>query len=243
MININTALNYYYSSYYGYGESTLLYLLSIAALILSVAASVKVNTTYSKFSKVMSRRGLTAEMVARRILDANGLYNVQISRVRGKLTDNFNPKTNVVSLSDSVYGNTSVAAIGVAAHEVGHAIQHANGYFAIKLRNSVLPIANIGSSAGILLFLVGMLFSFFKLMELGIILFSFVFIFQLITLPVEFNASGRALKILEMQNMLDDYELKCSKKVLTAAAMTYVASMLSSFIQLLRFISAARRNR
>ncbi len=239
MINLNFALNYY-GLYYG--GDIYLFILGIAVAVISVIAQIKVQTTYSKYAKVKSRNGITAERAARSILDANGLYNVKIARISGNLTDNFNPKTNIVSLSDSVYGNTSVAAIGVAAHEVGHAIQHAVNYVPIKVRNSILPMANIGTSAGVIIFMLGLLFSMPQIMYLGIILFSFIFLFQLVTLPVEFNASRRALKILTENGMLDQGEIKGSKKVLTAAAMTYVAAMLSTLVQLLRLIASARRN-
>lgn len=240
MINLNFATNYYGLYYIG---DKYLFILAIAVFVISIIAQIKVKTTYSKYSKVFSRKGITAVRAARSILDANGLYNVQIARIPGNLTDNFNPKTNVVSLSDSVFGNSSVAAIGVAAHEVGHAIQHAENYIPIRVRNSILPMANFGTSAGVIIFMLGLVFSLPQLMYFGIILFSFIFLFQLVTLPVEFNASRRALRILTENGMLDSSEIKGSRKVLTAAAMTYVAAMLSTLVQLLRLIALARRNK
>ena len=199
-------------------------------------AQVKINSTYSKFSKVASRRGITGAEVARRILDQNGLQGVQIGHVAGNLTDHYDPRTQVVNLSDSVYNSTSVAAIGVAAHETGHAVQHAVGYAPIKIRNAIVPVVNIGSTLSIPLFLLGFLFSIGILADIGIILFSFAVLFQLVTLPVEFNASRRAIATLESGYILDDEELGGAKKVLGAAAMTYVASAAMALAQLLRLI-------
>lgn len=212
-----------------------LYLILPAAL-LAMYAQVKINSTYSKFSKVASRRGITGAAVARRILDQNGLQSVQIGHVAGNLTDHYDPRTQVVNLSDSVYNSTSVAAIGVAAHETGHAVQHAVGYAPIKIRNAIVPVVNIGSTLSIPLFLLGFLFSIGILAGIGIILFSFAVLFQLVTLPVEFNASRRAIATLESGYILDDEELGGAKKVLGAAAMTYVASAAMALAQLLRLI-------
>lgn len=212
-----------------------LYLILPAAL-LAMYAQVKINSTYSKFSKVASRRGITGAEVARRILDQNGLQSVQIGHVAGNLTDHYDPRTQVVNLSDSVYNSTSVAAIGVAAHETGHAVQHAVGYAPIKIRNAIVPVVNIGSTLSIPLFLLGFLFSIGILADIGIILFSFAVLFQLVTLPVEFNASRRAIATLESGYILDDEELGGAKKVLGAAAMTYVASAAMALAQLLRLI-------
>ncbi len=219
-------------------------ILVIPAIIISMYAQFKVQSTYKKYSEVMSKNGLTAREVTRKILDLSGLTNVNIEHIAGKLSDHYDPRTNVIRLSDSVYSDTSVASLGVAAHEAGHAIQHATGYFPIKLRNSVLPIANIGSRLSVPLIILGIILSFEPLISFGILLFSFVLLFQLVTLPVEFNASRRALSILNDTNILDESELIGSKKVLSAAAMTYVAATLVSATQLLRLLLISRnRNR
>ncbi len=219
-------------------------ILVIPAIIISMYAQFKVQSTYKKYSEVMSKKGLTAREVTRKILDLSGLTNVKIEHIAGKLSDHYDPRTNVIRLSDSVYSDASVASLGVAAHEAGHAIQHATGYFPIKLRNSVLPVANIGSRLSVPLIILGIILSFEPLISFGILLFSFVLLFQLITLPVEFNASRRALSILNDTNMLDESELIGSKKVLSAAAMTYVAAALVSATQLLRLLLISRnRNR
>ena len=212
-----------------------LYLILPAAL-LAMYAQVKINSTYSKYSKVASRRGVTGVEVARRILDQNGLQSVQIGHVAGNLTDHYDPRTQVVNLSDSVYNSTSVAAIGVAAPETGHAVQHAVGYAPIRIRNAIVPVVNIGSTLSIPLFLLGFLFSIGILADIGILLFSFAVLFQLVTLPVEFNASRRAIATLESGYILEDEELGGAKKVLGAAAMTYVASAAMALAQLLRLI-------
>ena len=210
-------------------------ILMIPALVFALWAQFKVKSTFERFSKVQNSRGLTASEVARRILDDNGLFNVQIERINGHLTDHFNPRTNIVRLSDSVYGSTSVASIGVAAHEVGHAIQHATDYKPIKVRSALVPVTNIGSTLGIWLVILGLLFSN-TLAIVGVVLFATVALFQLVTLPVEFNASSRALKTLQSHNILYDDELVGAKKVLNAAAMTYVAALVSSLATLLRLI-------
>ena len=211
-------------------------ILIIPALLISIWAQTKVNSTFNKYSKIFSSRGYTAAQIARYILDANGLYNVNVERVNGNLTDHFDPKSNVVRLSDSVHNSTSVAAIGVAAHEVGHAIQHAVGYGPIKIRAAIIPITQIGSKLSMPLILFGLLFSFQPIISLGIIFFATATIFQLVTLPVEFNASNRALAILEERDYLYGEELTGAKKTLSAAAMTYVAALIVSAVQLLRLI-------
>ncbi len=221
----------------------LTYIMCLVALIFSIVCSIRVNTTYNKYSKINSRKHMPAWQVARQILDNNGLYDVSVVHVSGHLTDNFNPRTKVVSLSDSVYDSTSLAAIGVAAHKCGHAIQHAKGYVPIKVRSMFFPVAQIGSKAYFLVFLLGLLFNNDIMVNLGIILFSFVVLFQLITLPVEFNASRRAMNTLEGQLILDRDELAPARKTLSAAAMTYVASLLSAIMQLLRLIARAARRR
>lgn len=213
----------------------------LPALILTFWAQFNISSTYAKYGKVHSRRGMTAEQVARMILDRNGLYHVQLGRVRGNLTDHFNPKTNIVNLSDTTCTSTSVAAIGVAAHEVGHAIQHANGYVPIKIRNSIVPVVNIASQAAIPLFIFGLFFNSGIMMDIGIWFFSAAVLFQIITLPVEFNASRRAIAILESDYILEDEEVRGAKKVLGAAAMTYVAAAAMSIAQLLRLLSMRGR--
>lgn len=227
---------YYYDYYY--------LILVVPAILISLWAQFKVSSTFNRYNNVFSRRGYTAAQIARTILDANGLQNVRIERVTGKLTDHYDPRANVIRLSDSVYDSTSVAAIGVAAHESGHAVQYAVGYSPIKLRNAVIPLTNIGSTLSMPLLLLGLIFSFRPLVIGGILLFSLVVLFQLITLPVEFNASNRALQILQTGNYLSDEELVGARKTLSAAAMTYVAALLVSLMQLLRLILLyGRRNK
>lgn len=227
---------YYYDYYY--------LILVVPALLISLWAQFKVSSTFNRYNNVFSRRGYTAAQIARTILDANGLQNVRIEHVTGKLTDHYDPRANVIRLSDSVYDSTSVAAIGVAAHESGHAVQYAVGYSPIKLRNAVIPLTNIGSTLSMPLLLLGLIFSFRPLVIGGILLFSLVALFQLITLPVEFNASNRALQILQTGNYLSDEELVSARKTLSAAAMTYVAALLVSLMQLLRLILLyGRRNK
>lgn len=226
---------FYYDSYY--------LLLVIPALLIATFAQVKVQSTFKKYATVLSRRGKTAAELCREILDKSGLSSVAIERTSGNLTDHYDPRTNVVRLSDSVYDSTSVASIGVAAHEAGHAVQHATGYAPIRWRNAVLPVANLGSRLAIPVILIGVLMSFEPLVTAGIILFSALVLFQLVTLPVEFNASRRALATLKNNNMLDETELAGSKKVLSAAAMTYVSAALVSAMQLLRLVLISRNNR
>lgn len=218
------------------------YWIVLPAVIFALIAQIKVKSTFSKYSSEKNEHGYTAREVARKILDENGLYNVQIEYVQGNLTDHYDPSASVVRLSDSVYNSTSVAAIGVAAHEVGHAIQHAQGYAPIKIRQAIIPITQIGSNLAVPLVLVGMLFSALDfLIPVGIFLYAGVVLFQAVTLPVEFNASGRALKTLDENVILYKDEVKMAKKVLTAAAMTYVAAMFSALMSLLRLIMIANR--
>lgn len=213
------------------------YLILIPAVILSLWAQSNVNSTFRKYAKVQSRRGNTGAEIARKILDMNGLYQVRIERIAGNLSDHFDPKANVVRLSDSTYASTSVGAIGVAAHEVGHAIQHATAYAPIRVRNSIVPVVNVCNMLSMPILLVGLLFSSFSgLIDVGILLFSATVLFQLITLPVEFNASRRAMDTLRGQYLLDDDEAKGAGKVLRAAALTYVAAAVSSILSLLRLI-------
>ena len=214
------------------------YVLVIIALLLSMFASFGVKATFSKYDKVSNSRGLTAEDIARRILDANGLSNVRIERVSGNLTDHFDPKSNVIRLSDATH-----SSIGVAAHECGHAIQYALGYAPIKIRNKIVPIVNIGNSLSMPLFLLGLILGMYNLALFGAVLFGLVLVFQLITLPVEFNASRRAISILDERQLLDTDELKGAKKVLKAAAMTYVAAVAATALQLLRLLMIVNRRR
>lgn len=228
------------NSYY-YGFDYTWYLLVLPAFLLALWAQFRVQSTYAKYSRVRSVRGRTAAEVARQILDDHGLGYVQVDRIGGKLTDNYDPRTNIVHLSQEVYGSSSIAAIGVAAHECGHAVQHAEEYGPLKLRSAIIPITNIGSSLSIPLFLIGLLFNFSILMNIGILLFGLVALFQLITLPVEFNASRRALSTIGERGLLTDDETRGAKKVLSAAALTYVAALASSLAQLLRLVLISRR--
>lgn len=224
-----------------YYDST--YLILIPAMIFALYAQYKVNSTFNKYSNVKNSRGITAAEVARRILDANGLRDVNIVHISGKLTDNYNPKTNTVSLSDSTYSSTSVAAIGVAAHECGHAVQHATGYAPVKVRTGLVPVTNIGSSLGWVLLVAGLIFASYSLAMIGILLYSLMAVFQAVTLPVEFNASSRALKTLENDYILYEDEIPMAKKVLSAAALTYVAALVSSLAMVFKLLLMANRSR
>ena len=212
------------------------FLLIVPAMLIAMFAQARVNTTFNRYSRVYSCRGITAAQVARSILDANGLYEVQVMRVSGHLTDHYDPRTNVVRLSDSVYTSSSIASIGVAAHEVGHAIQHATDYAPLTIRSAIIPITNLGSQLSMPLILLGILFSAQPLVEIGILAFSLMAVFQLVTLPVEFNASNRAIRTLAADGYLDQEELSGAKQVLGAAAMTYVAALITSLAQLFRLI-------
>ena len=231
----------YYPMYF---DST--YVLVLIGVVLCMAASAKVNSTYAKFSRVRNHAGITGAMAAQQILRQSGIYDVRVERVSGKLTDHYDPSNKVLRLSDSTYGSTSVAASGVAAHECGHAIQHQQEYAPLSIRSAIVPVANIGSQLAWPLILIGLFISsntgvFF--INLGIIAFSFAVIFQLVTLPVEFNASGRALRILGDTGILAESELPYTKKVLSAAALTYVASAAAAILQLLRLILLTNRRR
>lgn len=217
------------------------YILVLIGMAISAVASANVSSTFKRFSAVVSARRITAQEAAAQILRRAGIYDVRIERIRGNLTDHYSPNEKVLRLSDSVYGSTSVAAIGVAAHECGHAIQHAHGYGALKLRSASVPVANIGSKLSWPLILLGLALGYVELAQIGVFLFSFVVLFQLVTLPVEFNASNRALDILEETGMLGDTELKGASKVLRAAALTYVAALLSSLLQMLRLLMIVQR--
>ncbi len=211
-------------------------------VILSMIAQANVTSTYKKYSQVWSRRGLTAEEAVRRILSANGLYDVGITRCAGNLTDHYDPRTNTIALSESVYGSTSVAAIGVAAHEAGHAIQHAENYAPVKIRTAIVPITNFGSKLSVPLVILGLILGFVELAYAGILLFGLVVIFQLVTLPTEFDASRRAVKALG-DGYLDEEEMKGTKKVLTAAALTYLAALFVALASLLRLLVLVRGGR
>ena len=231
----------FYGGYYYFDPYALL--LMLPALALSIWAQWKVNSTYKKFFHVASRRGLTAMDACRLILNENGLTQIGLEKVEGHLSDHYDPKAGVIRLSRGVAESTSVAALGIAAHEAGHAIQYSVGYAPIKLRTAIIPITQFGSSIAPLLLLAGLLFSSQPLILWGIAAFSLMLVFQLITLPVEFNASRRALQTLDTMNMLDDEELKGTRKVLSAAAMTYVAAMLVSLTQVLRLLLMFNRRR
>ena len=224
------------------------YSLVLIGAIICMIASSNVKSTYKKFAQYRSMTNMTGAQVAERILRSAGLYDVKVGQVRGELSDHYNPATKVVNLSDTVYGSTSVAAIGVAAHECGHAIQHAKGYAPLRFRTWFVPIANFGSKLAWPLILLGLFInsqSSQLIIDAGIFLFSFAVIFQLVTLPVEFNASSRALVLLEQQVILSEQELPYTKKVLSAAALTYVAAAASTILQLLRIImifGGRRRN-
>ncbi len=224
--------------YYGYGFDWTYVVLVLPCIVLSLWASSNVNSTFKKYSRQFSRRGLTGADAAQRVLSANGVRGVRIERVSGNLTDHFDPKTNVIRLSDSVYSNTSTAAIGVACHEAGHAVQYAVGYAPIKLRSAIIPITNFGSKLAMPLILLGLVFTAFgdTLIYLGIACFGLSLVFQLVTLPVEFNASRRAMAAIEEGGLLTEEEQKGARKTLTAAALTYVAATAVALSQLLRLI-------
>ena len=229
-------MGYYY---YGFDMSYLVFVLP--CLLLSLWASANVNSTFKKYSKQLSHRRITGAEAAQRVLYANGVTNVRIERVSGNLTDHYDPKANVIRLSDSVYDSTSVAAIGVACHEAGHAVQYAQNYGPIKLRAAIVPITNIGSQLAMPLILIGLLLSFgetvsYGFVYAGIACFSLSVIFQLVTLPVEFNASRRAMQAIDDSNILSDEEQKGARKTLTAAALTYVAATAVALAQLLRLL-------
>ena len=208
----------------------------VPALLISVWAQFKVSSAFSNYSKVLTSRGLTGAQASEYILRANGVSGVRIEHISGELTDHYDPTANVIRLSDAVYGSTSVAAVGVAAHETGHAIQYAVGYQPIKLRAAVIPVSRIGSVASWPLLMLGILFGLMPLVWLGIGFFCLATLFQVLTLPVEFNASSRALQAIDQRNILSPEEYTGAKKVLTAAALTYVAALLTSIMQLLRLL-------
>lgn len=227
---------YFYFDYY-------YLILVVPALLLALWAQVKVKTTYRKYSRVPNSRGMTGAYAAQAVLNFYGITDVRIERVSGNLTDHYDPRTKVIRLSDGVYGSSTVAAIGIACHEAGHAAQHAENYAPIKIRNAIIPVCNIGSTIGIPLALIGWIFGFSILVYVGLGLYAAIFIFQVATLPVEFNASRRAIKVIDETQLLRDDEISGAKKVLAAAAMTYVASMIVALANLLRLLMRFSNNR
>ena len=237
---------------FGYFWGDWTFLILIPAMIFAFVAQSKVNSTFNRYAKVYNRRGLTGAEAARRVLDANGLYHVTIERVHGRLTDHYDPKAGVIRLSDAVYGSTGISAVGVAAHEAGHAVQHAVGYVPIKVRAAIIPLTRFGSFLAMPLFIIGLLFAGGSylgyeigtiFMLTGILFFSFSTLFQLVTLPTEFNASARAMQALEDGGLLAADELPAAKATLSAAAMTYVAALATSLASLLRLILIFNRRR
>lgn len=214
----------------------------VPAAIIAIWAQVRVKSTYSRYGQMLNREGLTGAQAARLILDRNGLQHIRIERVSGSLTDHYSPKENVIRLSDSTYNAPTIGAVGVAAHEAGHAVQYDVGYFPIRLRNGIIPICQIGSQLSWPLFLLGLIFQSGLLLDIGIVLFCIATLFQLITLPVEFNASRRAMETLEGEGILAADELSGARKVLSAAAMTYVAALVTALAHLLRMLVLRNRN-
>lgn len=232
-----------YGYYYGLDWT---YILVLIGAILSMIASAKVNSTFNKYKRVRSMTGMTGAEAAQRILHQNGIYDVAVEHISGNLTDHYDPKNKVLRLSDATYGSNSVAAIGVAAHECGHALQHKDEYLPLKIRSAIVPAANFGSRLGIPIILLGVILgSNYMLIQIGIWVFSLAVLFQLVTLPVEFNASSRAVAMVERYGILSGDELRHTRKVLSAAALTYVAAAAASILQLLRLIllfGGRRRN-
>lgn len=230
-----------YPGYYGYGFFDPTMIILIPAILFTMYAQFKVSSTTSKYLKVNTQRGYTGEQVARKILDSNGLYNVSIEMVRGRLSDHYDPRQNVVRLSQDVYYGTSITSVSVAAHECGHAIQHAKGYMPLNFRSALVPVVNFSSSISWVLIALGFVMRG-PFLEIGILLFAATVLFQLVTLPVEFNASNRAVVQLGNLGLVEGKEVNQSRQVLTAAALTYVAAALTSILQLLRLLAIANRN-
>lgn len=226
---------------YGFYIDSYYLLLIVPALIICAIAQIRVSSTFSKYSSIANRRGLTGADVARQLLDRNGLRDVAVEAVRGSLTDHYDPRNRVVRLSDAVYSSTSVAAIGVAAHETGHAMQHAQAYVPLKFRTAIFPVVRFSSAIALPLAVIGLIVGLAPLTDFGILLFSLIVLFQLVTLPVEFNASARALVQLDDMGILSAEELMPAKKVLRAAALTYVASALMAIANLLRLLLLRNR--
>ena len=231
----------YYGGYGLYFDWT--YILVILAFVLSMIVQTAMQSTFRKYSRVRSSYGMTGAQVAQRILESEGIYGVQVRPVRGNLTDHYDPRSKTVNLSESIYGSTSVAALGVAAHECGHAIQDARDYAPLRISSALVPAANFGSQFSWILFFIGLVLQSGILTEIGILLFCFALLFQLVTLPVEFNASHRAMQKLKTLGMEEGRELSDTRKVLTAAAMTYVAAVCASLLYLLRMILLSGGNR
>lgn len=231
----------YRYGFYGFDPT---YILLIIGMLLSLAASAKLKSTFAQYRRVRSASGLTGEQAARKILMAAGITDVAVRSIPGSLTDHYDPRTRTVNLSQDSYGQTSLAAVGVAAHECGHAIQHATNYAPLDFRSALVPVANFGSNLSWPIFIIGLFAGIRPLTTAGIVLFSLAVLFQLVTLPVEINASSRALKMLQSTGILGSDETKGARKVLTAAAMTYVAALAASILQLLRLVILAggRRN-
>ncbi|MBE6641766.1 MAG: zinc metallopeptidase [Ruminococcaceae bacterium] len=228
---------------YYYGIDWTYVVLVLPVMILAMIAQANVSSTFTKYSKVRLFHSVTGAEAARMILDRNGLYHVRIEHISGDLTDHFDPKTNVLRLSDPVHDATTAAAVGVAAHEAGHAIQYAEGYTPMRIRAAIIPACNFGSKLAIPLFIIGLLLSIPALSYAGIAFFSLAAVFQAVTLPVEYNASNRALRALEEARRFNEEELKASKKVLNAAALTYVAALATSLVQILRLLIIAGNSR
>ena len=231
--------------FYGYYLDPLYIMVAVITLSIMLVAQILVKSRYSKYSRIRNTHNITGAQAAERILKANGIFDVRVEKVSGKLTDHFDPKAKVIRLSEGVYDSPSISAVGIAAHEAGHAVQHAEGYIPIKIRTAIVPFAQYGPSIGIILMLIGVLLNFYNLTLLGVVLFGATFIFQFVTLPVEFNASSRALRTIRDNNLLLGDEIRGARKVLTAAALTYVAAMISSLLTLLyyatRFLGRSRR--
>lgn len=226
---------YYFDTYY--------WIILVPAMLIALLAQINVSSTFNRYSRIASRRGLTGAQAAQEVLRAHGVYGVRIERVAGRLSDHYDPRSNVIRLSDGVYSSASIASVGVAAHEAGHAVQYAQAYGPIKLRGAIIPVCNFSSQISILLIVLGFALYSRPLFAVGVVLFAVAAFFQVVTLPVEFNASRRAIQSLQSTHLLDDQELRGAKKVLGAAAMTYVAALLVSIAQLLRFVLAFNSRR
>ncbi len=217
-------------------------LLCIPAFIIAMIANSAVNRAYAKYSQMRNTRGISGAQAAYNVLMQHGVNNVKIEKTSGKLSDHYDPRANVIRLSPEVYDGRTVAAVGIACHEAGHALQYAQGYFPIKVRNAVIPITKFGSSAGVFLTILGLLFSFEPLVSVGLLLYFFIVVFQFVTLPVEFNASRRAVQVIDGTNMLSSEEMPHVKKMLSAAAMTYVAALIVALAQFLRLFLRVNNN-
>ncbi len=228
---------------YYYGIDPFYIILVLPTFVFALYAQFRVKSVFNKYRQISNRRSITGAQMARAILDSNGLYDISVERVAGQLTDHYDPRKRVVKLSEPVYSSASVASIGIAAHETGHALQHKEGYAPLALRSTLVPVAGVGSSIGPYMAIFGLIFNFGLLIELGIILFAVAVVFYLITLPVEFNASSRAVSALETGGMLSTDEIEPAKRVLSAAAMTYVASAAVAIASLLRLILLANGRR